>query len=552
MPLLACILAFFAIARAAQIPLHKPLLNVIVDPANEWDINAKTDTDSTGQYIFDGIASLMQRWTHTRYRNGHSIVPGTIAPNTLLYHGRRDNKIPDVPDWVATDPEHSQLFCHDDCWHLTLVATRPLKILYFDGSAAAKMADGPLDSQDIVLFGEVRKDGGTSEWNRIAGLCAWGKQFGLDGFVRMEMDFEIMLCDFSAGVEVVSMLNLSAVSHRGKSPPPPERTDSEGFEVVNAGSWHNPYPGEVRIQVDASRMVSFYDTLLVPSLVGPRRGQARWQHRLVNISQVDAAAYKSRLEDVLRQDTIYATGVDWPTLARVIVDRFGDRLELLAYILNSTSSAHLGNATERAEKAHVQLRLMIQPYALLSAIPANMSSFIATQDVSWASPIYKHCATAHTSYAGKLAPNMAPSELTVLAAVRNTTSGICRTVARMWAHGVHAGLDWVLGFLRDGPPPSDDDIENLLMVWRKDVTELMGWLDWSIWAKCRPACNFEEICYMPTWPFFHGRWPGRPRRRLPSSQTQQEETALVWPDEDRDDWQIPQPRCVRRIKPYGF
>jgi len=30
----------------------------------------------------------------------------------------------------------------------------------------------------------------------------------------------------------------------------------------------------------------------------------------------------------------------------------------------------------------------------------------------------------------------------------------------------------------------------------------MDWLDWSMWIKCKPACGFEEICYLPTWPFF--------------------------------------------------
>lgn len=85
---------------------------------------------------------------------------------------------------MATDPEHSLLFCREDCWHLTLITARPLKVLYFDGSSAAKMEGGPMDSQDIVAWGEIKPGWTFSERQRIEDLCEWGKKFDLDGFVR--------------------------------------------------------------------------------------------------------------------------------------------------------------------------------------------------------------------------------------------------------------------------------------------------------------------------------------------------------------------------------
>ena len=73
------------------------------------------------------------------------------------------------------DPENSYLFCGRDlyppanvsngktsrvseegCWHLTFATTRPLKLLYFDGNSAAKLSDGPLDSQDFLTWGKRR------------------------------------------------------------------------------------------------------------------------------------------------------------------------------------------------------------------------------------------------------------------------------------------------------------------------------------------------------------------------------------------------------------
>jgi hypothetical protein len=58
--------------------------------------------------------------------------------------------------------------------------------VYFDGSSAAKMKDGPMDSQDVIVWGRPQSDKFFSERERIKALCDWGRPFGLDGFVRME------------------------------------------------------------------------------------------------------------------------------------------------------------------------------------------------------------------------------------------------------------------------------------------------------------------------------------------------------------------------------
>lgn len=119
---------------------------------------------------------------------GHNLVPGTVPVGTLLYHGRGDSNLPAGADWVATDPEHSVIFCRGSseagCWHLTLIASRPLKVLYFDGSSAAKMRDGPMDSQDVVGWGKVSPERFFDEKNRIVDLCGWGKSLEIDGYVR--------------------------------------------------------------------------------------------------------------------------------------------------------------------------------------------------------------------------------------------------------------------------------------------------------------------------------------------------------------------------------
>lgn len=188
---------------------HFPSKNVPIDTGSIWeDLAVRPDVNATGHLVFDTVISLLQHWPNTRYRNGtlrasgheaivqspctgHNIVPGNILAGMLLYHGRADSDLPKVPEWTSIDPEHSHPFCSrpgdksfTECWHLTIVVTRPLKVLYFDGSSAAKMEDGPLDAQDLLVWGEVNPSRRRDERARINDLCAWGKEFGIDGYVR--------------------------------------------------------------------------------------------------------------------------------------------------------------------------------------------------------------------------------------------------------------------------------------------------------------------------------------------------------------------------------
>ena len=64
-----------------------------------------------------------------------------------------------------------------------MAAKKPLNLLYFDGASAAKMR-GPLDVQDIIVWGKVTPERMMDEYGRIYDLCRWGEKYGLDGFLR--------------------------------------------------------------------------------------------------------------------------------------------------------------------------------------------------------------------------------------------------------------------------------------------------------------------------------------------------------------------------------
>ena len=122
---------------------------------------------------------------------GHSIVPATIPIGTILYHGRTDGHVPDVPEWVAFDFEHAYVFCPGPCYVISLQAKRDLRVLYFDGNSAAKMKHGPTNSQEVVIWGKPRPEMPILDYERIKLLCDWGKPLGLDGFIRMEFHLSV-------------------------------------------------------------------------------------------------------------------------------------------------------------------------------------------------------------------------------------------------------------------------------------------------------------------------------------------------------------------------
>ncbi|KAI6020790.1 hypothetical protein PISMIDRAFT_102749, partial [Pisolithus microcarpus 441] len=108
---------------------------------------------------------------------------------TPLYHGMWHWELPSGFGWAAFDPEHSVMFCRSvvkdgRCWHLTLVKTCPLNIVYFDGTSAVKLSSGTLDSQDIIIWGDVRPHHSFNEWSRIMALYDWGREFNIDGSVK--------------------------------------------------------------------------------------------------------------------------------------------------------------------------------------------------------------------------------------------------------------------------------------------------------------------------------------------------------------------------------
>jgi len=142
-------------------------------------------------------------------------------------------------------------------------------------------------------------------------------------------------------------------------------------------------------------------------------------------------------------------------------------------------------------------------------------------------------------------------------AVQGVSREICRVLVTIWAEGMSS--DVIELDLIERPSP----LQDLLRTWNSRVEDLMAWLDWSYWRTCRPACGYEEMCYMPTWPFFSNKRAGRPSPP-PQGPSKPPSRFLNWVQETLNftvyntlsephgEWVDPQPLCIRRVEPLEF
>ena len=111
-------------------------------------------------------------WSYPDMPRSRLAITATIVlPGTILYHGESNKRLTKV-GWLAFDPDHYFVFCQAKCYLYTYVTTRPFHLLSFDSSSTAKVdPSGALETQDIVIWGEVHPDIFWEEPLRIRELC---------------------------------------------------------------------------------------------------------------------------------------------------------------------------------------------------------------------------------------------------------------------------------------------------------------------------------------------------------------------------------------------
>jgi hypothetical protein len=240
------------------------------------------------------------------------------------------------------------------------------------------------------------------------------------------------------------------------------------------GKWHDRAPGETRVRVRYDKFVSFYDARLA-SLVDSRRGKPREEHTLKPLSRADAQTKLAELEAALARPWDEGSGVDWASVVHVVVERYGERLEVLAHTLaDGAGNASLGSSYEEiAFKARQQALIMLTPHFTTSDAPDGASK-------AWLTPVVERCAATHTR--GLPTGLLTPQEALIRGAVEDVMQQICRRLARVFylAHDIEVVEE------------TQRNASSVVGAMRGEVADLMAWLDWTqVWVKCSPVCSTE-------------------------------------------------------------
>ncbi|KAH8585586.1 hypothetical protein B0O99DRAFT_696328 [Bisporella sp. PMI_857] len=469
--------SFIIILTLLQAPLASLLQQPLqVEPPTLSGVQGRSEESArkNAPRIFNTVHSAMRQWGSSLQHNGMSFIPATIPANTQLYHGtsqknavegmewlsfeieaaenfarpRRGrppggpggpkgrDRPPGPPSGIKAEPEEQQGYLHEYRTKRDLA-----RILYIDGMAAAKASIGTLDTQDYILRDGLDIAGPMGDYDRARDLCALGAEWNIEGFIRMEPGFEIIICNFTDTLELVT------ANQR------PDWNQTEGLDDLRqielfrgvAARYQGVTNNRVRLDFSSLQTAYFYPF----NLTNPDSTRAILP-RLTNLESCQIAKIKNDLHAVLSRDKLGDT-IDWQGIADMITSRYSERLQFL--VAETT--------TLKAVKSEVNFLL---------------THFINYADVS----IPRAIEACSVHYLLSVTPNT-EEDVLIHTAVYTVSQQICTTLFQVRDIVMHGESE-----------AAADDV-------KVAVRKLIENLNWSTWLKCGD-CDYDEVCFVAIWP----------------------------------------------------
>jgi hypothetical protein len=342
--------------------------------------------------------------------------------------------------------------------------------------SAGKTSMGTVDTQDLVLLHNFDNYDTPGVGDSIRGqkLCALAAEWGIEGFIRMEMGFELLLCDFGNALELESARQRpSGANHSHEK--------ISKFEVLRGlASRYTGLTGQ-RLSLDYSGMVSaFWYNINLTNPDIERADLPRLPASdLEGLARIQADVRIAINDSRSRGDF----GIDWQGIVDMIVTRYSDRIQLMA---DSETSGE----------------------TMLTHVAVLLNSYIDYRyfDVSKAR---NKCST---HYLGAAVPQTT-ADYMIYEAIWTAMTQICSTlfiVRELLLNEVAIAGGLALG-------------ESKLA-----LKMLMKYLGWTTWRECG-KCDYDEVCFVAIWPWGasqdhehpscmkedllitrHGYWKGNP------------------------------------------
>ncbi|KAG7813401.1 hypothetical protein KL921_000947 [Ogataea angusta] len=455
-----------------------------------------------------------------------SFIPAYIPEGTLLYHSNHRGQPPKSVEWVAMDYEFSYNFAHlsrnrprkghgpggpggpggpppnfkppggkspshgdhppnfDGPSSLfTFQVTKPLdKVIVFGGASASKSLTGEMDTQFVLS--QVADYDDFDERIAADKICAWGKKHGgLDGYVRLEVGFEMVICDFEEKMVPISNVSLANATEFIDFPPEKfaaldKREDlnaersavidvvdaMSGFEHYLAGA--RAYDGDKRILLDFSKFV----TPLNRTFIHPDP----YLRRIHNISSELKTELVNSVEEMLSTPNDPYGSTNWQVVTDYIVDKFAPML------VNINSSFALYGQHENYQTLGTNLTAYTYNF---------IRRYLSEPDHEL---LPKHRAMAIWDYSHPYQPLKSTADFFVWNAITIVQSKIVDTL-----YDCFTLSKTLLSPLTGTTLP--EDIDDQILKVKSELSGLLESLHWAYYYRCSQSCNFDELCFVPTW-----------------------------------------------------
>jgi hypothetical protein len=346
---------------------HLPVNDLLLEP----------DLPPNTNHIFNAIHSSMRQWGSSVLHNGMSLFIATVPQGVQFYHGTDTNQSVTGMEWLAFEPEHAMIFARqhgggpppgnpggkrpggpppplsgdrierqaplhgeerflessfsdrsdspDDNpmeltgWLHTYSTNSDLRLLYIDGMSAGKSEKGTLDSQDYLLLNWTDAGEGFREYERAKSLCNMIDQNWegrVDGFIRMEAGFEIIMCSFERSVDLVRITRARNYDHGS-------RNNDDHFAYIRAiaARYHGIGGGRVVLNYDDFVTAFDYPVDLFEVGIMPR---------LSNVSSQSLSLMRKDVGRLVKSSASATTTMtNWQSIADMVIQRYANSLEYL-------------------------------------------------------------------------------------------------------------------------------------------------------------------------------------------------------------------------------
>ncbi|KAL1297500.1 hypothetical protein AAFC00_005019 [Neodothiora populina] len=316
-----------------------------------------------------------------------------------------------------------------------------LRLMYLDGQSAAKSDKGTLDVQDIVIrnVSGASPHGMWEEKLRASEMCRMAQadyQGHIDGILRMEGGFEIILCSFATHLDVVR-ITADRGSGEGFGGHDGKAEDLFSYYEAVAARYDGIGAGRVRLDYDNPVTLFAYPEAMYFDSTGRPRVDNRSTETLERVR----ADIKKMVLTPHSKDSDHAP-TNWQDITDQIIARYADKIEYMTSGKVATLKALKGSIDQA-----------MRPFIDYSARNTSLEIGRCTRQF-W--------------------PSGVEASSIASLAVRDTYEHLCSSLAAA------AG---------------EDDYDGALAT----VKELKQSLGWTTWKRCR-GCGVHEICLLPIWP----------------------------------------------------